>query len=54
MNTLVTIMLAIVLELITPLTIETTELKSNVNHIDVEEVLLYLDDRPTVTQRKNC
>ena len=54
MNTLVTILLAIVMEVIAPATLSSSEVKNSINHIDVEEVLFFIEDLPTLISIKNC
>lgn len=54
MSTLVSILLAVVMEFLTPATISATEVKDNFNRIEVEEVLFFMEELPTVTQLKNC
>lgn len=54
MSTLVSILLAVVMELLAPANVSSTEVM-NINHqIEVEEVLFYIDELPTVTPFKNC
>lgn len=54
MSTLVSIMLAVVMEVISPTTSTVSDPKHSIHHIDVEEVMLYMEEFPTVTQIKNC
>lgn len=54
MSTLVSILLAVVMEIIAPATISSNEMINNIHQIDVEEVLLFMDELPTVTPFKNC
>lgn len=54
MGTLVNILLAVVMELITPVTLSSSEINHKINHIEVEEVLFYSEELPTLTSIKNC
>lgn len=54
MSTLVSILLAIVMELLNPSTIGSVEVENTPNRIEVEEVLYFSEDLPTVTPIKNC
>lgn len=54
MSTLVSILLAIVMEILNPATIGSVEIKNSPNQIEAEEVLYFSETWPTVTQIKNC
>lgn len=54
MSTLVSIMLAAVMEILSPTTTTVSDSKHSIQQIDVEEVLQYMEEFPTVTQIKNC
>ncbi|MCR9182513.1 MAG: hypothetical protein NXH73_06275 [Flavobacteriaceae bacterium] len=54
MGTLVSILLAVVMEILAPSTLSSSEIKDNINRIEVEEVLLYFEELPTLTSIKNC
>jgi hypothetical protein len=54
MSTLVSILLAVVMEFLAPATISSSEVRHNINRIEVEEVLFFMEELPTVTQFKNC
>jgi hypothetical protein len=54
MSTLVSILLAVVMEFLTPATISSSEVMQNINRIEVEEVLFFMEELPAVTQLKNC
>jgi hypothetical protein len=54
MSTLVSILLAVVMEFLAPVTLSSSEELQNINRIEVEEVLFFVEELPTVTQLKNC
>jgi hypothetical protein len=54
MSTLVTILLAIVMEVIAPKAISSFEVKNSINQIDVEEVLFFSEEQPTLIPFKTC
>jgi|GEM_PF-5447880 len=54
MGTLVSILLAVVMEILTPSTLSSSEIKNTINRIEVEEVLLFMGELPSVTLIKNC
>lgn len=54
MSTLVSILLAVVMELLAPANVSSTEVM-NINHrIEVEELLFFMDELPAVNLFKNC
>lgn len=54
MGTLVSILLALVMEILAPTSLSSSEVKESINRIEVEEVILYFEELPTVTSIKNC
>ncbi len=54
MSTLVSFLLAAVMQILSPTASNTSEIIHLNRQIDVEEVIFYLEDLPTITPIKNC
>lgn len=54
MSTLVTILLAIVMEVISPKATSSFEVKDGINHIEVQETLFFTNELSTFIPTKTC